>query len=160
MSEYFYVYSKKARQSVVNYILTVFGSLFVIALLSIKPERDCLEYDCPDWMVYSGVVLGAVFAIGGVCNLIKNYEHGCALDILHQKIIWWDMFPARAKEDVCVSEIEKICVDKSYDNIRVFLFLKDGSKKMISDFILPFPIETWIDQLTAAFPELKIEIES
>jgi hypothetical protein len=152
-------FNKPARRSGMIYLVLAAGTVFALAVFSIKPEVHCVEYDCPGWLRGIAGGFGAFLALGALAALMTNSEWGSRVDRERRRLVWWNGAPPRKEHSFEIDGIAVVRVETKWDSDKI-LFRDDAGKIIdVLEICVPAPYLEWAKAFTQEFPHAKLETD-
>ena len=141
------------------YAVMAAGLVLVFAAVAIDPARDCVDYDCPGWLRWPALGVGAVFAGGAALAMAQKAEWGSRIDIGARQLIWWNGAPPCRVRIVDLTRLAVVRVETRWDSDRLILKDVNGKTLHMPVECAPHPLATWAQTLVALFPHIRVETD-
>jgi hypothetical protein len=157
-------YSSSARQDARAWGMFIVGAIFVIAALTIDPQKNCnTDRECAPWLVPIAFLMGAAVGLGGLGQLLANPKRGSQIDPESGDLIWWQKrFGASGGDEGRIDprDISRIRIVKVSDRSdEVHLYDRDGVRQFHFDKeVIGWDQEGWAKAMTERWPHIKVEI--
>jgi hypothetical protein len=157
-------YRRSGRQDIRAWGMFIVGAIFVFAALSVDPQRNCnANGECAPWLIPIGFVMGAVFGLGGLSQLLANANRGSRIDSESGDLIWWqNRFGTSGGDEgrIDPSEISRIRIVKvSERSDEVHLYDREGTRQFYFDEeVISWDQEGWAKAMTKRWPHIRVEV--
>ncbi len=157
-------YRRTARSDLRFWAIFVVGAVFLYAGLVIDPQTNCSDSgECAPWLVPLAAVMGGVFGLTGLGQLLTNQERGSRIDRTRGELSWWQNRTRTAEGDtgrIALHEISRIRIEKRDEGLDgVHLYDRAGSRQHFFDEeVIPSDSERWARALAARYGHIQIEI--
>jgi hypothetical protein len=152
-------YQKRARTSPLFYLILTMGVIFTVGGFLIDPATNCVEYPCPAWLRLLASGVGAVFAIGALSSIVRDFRFGSRIVRERGLLIWWEGYPPVEEKVILASDIKTIIIKSDSDNRPIVLLDSQGARVHLSDQCIPSPHREWAYNMKNAFPHIEVRDE-
>lgn len=140
------------------------GAVFLYAGLTIDPLANCSDGgECAPWLVPVAAVMGGLFGLAGLGQLLANQERGSRIDHESGELCWWQNRTRTAPGDtgrIALQDISRIRIDRRDEGLDgVHLYDQAGTRQPYFDEeVIPANSERWARALAARYGHIQIEI--
>lgn len=138
------------------------GAVFVYAGLTINPASNCAENgECAPWLVPLAAVIGGVFCLTGLGQLLSNAARGSRLNAAANRLDWWqNRYPGRPGDSgtIALDQIERILINRQSEDTDISLYDRQGERIVFFDKeVIGQSPEGWAERVCELVPSIRIE---
>lgn len=155
-------FERSARKGLMAWASLLVGAVFIYGAYTVDPQRNCDETgrECAPWLVPVAGIMGWCVTAMALGQLWANPRQGYAIDAQTGELVWWKNRTSRSAGDmgrIHPSRIASIRIIQD-DGMTLSLIGEDGERLAFFDEeLVPWPCDSWAEQLQSAYPHILIE---
>lgn len=149
--EQVWLYRQRARTTPLYYVLVAVGLLLMFTAFMGQSSQDS------PWIGRVVGGLGALFGLGALYALLRDWQVGSFVDPLRKTLQWWASYPPVQVQVIPLAELGRIRLSESSDGSTLTLFDRKGRRVSFPAECAPRPWVAWAAALQELDPAIDVQ---